>query len=95
MRGSRPRLPRRPADQEGCRSQGNTGYRTHSESGDTLYGIEIMVHPDFRGMHLARRLYDARKALCREMRAVAASVPKFIGPSTMLCPTVRRGLSER
>jgi predicted amidohydrolase len=41
--------------------------RTHSESGDTLYGIEIMVHPDFGGMHLARRLYDARKALCREM----------------------------
>ena len=41
--------------------------RTHSESGDTLYGIEIMVHPDYRGMHLARRLYDARKALCREM----------------------------
>ncbi len=41
--------------------------RTHSASGDTLYGIEIMVHPDFRGMHLARRLYDARKELCREL----------------------------
>ena len=41
--------------------------RTHSDSGDTLYGIEIMVHPEFRGMSLARRLYDQRKALCREM----------------------------
>jgi predicted amidohydrolase/ribosomal protein S18 acetylase RimI-like enzyme len=38
----------------------------HDPRGDTLYGIEIMVHPDFRGMRLARRLYEARKTLCRE-----------------------------
>ncbi|MCG6154538.1 bifunctional GNAT family N-acetyltransferase/carbon-nitrogen hydrolase family protein [Rubinisphaera margarita] len=44
------------------------GYiRNHNIRGDTLYGIEIMVHPDFRGMKLARRLYDARKELCREL----------------------------
>jgi predicted amidohydrolase/ribosomal protein S18 acetylase RimI-like enzyme len=43
------------------------GYiRNHSAEGNTLYGIEIMVHPDFRGMRLARRLYDARKKLARE-----------------------------
>lgn len=43
------------------------GYiRNHDRKGDTLYGIEIMVHPDFRGMKLSRRLYDARKDLCRE-----------------------------
>lgn len=43
------------------------GYiRNHTPKGDTLYGIEIMVHPDFRGMKLSRRLYDARKELCRE-----------------------------
>lgn len=43
------------------------GYiRNHKPKGDTLYGIEIMVHPDFRGMKLSRRLYDARKELCRE-----------------------------
>ncbi len=43
------------------------GYiRNHAPKGDTLYGIEIMVHPDFRGMKLSRRLYDARKELCRE-----------------------------
>jgi predicted amidohydrolase/ribosomal protein S18 acetylase RimI-like enzyme len=40
--------------------------RNHKPKGDTLYGIEIMVHPDFRGMKLSRRLYDARKELCRE-----------------------------
>lgn len=44
------------------------GYiRNHRPKGDTLYGIEMMVHPDFRGMKLSRRLYDARKELCREM----------------------------
>ncbi len=31
-----------------------------------LYGIEIMVHPQYRRMRLARRLYDARKLLVRE-----------------------------
>jgi GNAT superfamily N-acetyltransferase len=45
----------------------DSGYiRNHHHKGDTLYGIEIMVHPDFRGMKLSRRLYDARKELCRE-----------------------------
>jgi predicted amidohydrolase/GNAT superfamily N-acetyltransferase len=38
----------------------------HDPEGDTLYGIEMMVHPDFRGMKLARRLYEARKQLARQ-----------------------------
>jgi len=43
------------------------GYiRNHNPKGDTLYGIEIMVDPEYRGMKLSRRLYDARKQLCRE-----------------------------
>jgi len=42
------------------------GYiRNHNPKGDTLYGIEIMVDPEFRGMRLSRRIYDARKELCR------------------------------
>lgn len=45
----------------------DNGYiRSHKPKGDTLYGIEIMVHPEFRGMKLSRRLYDARKEMCRE-----------------------------
>jgi len=45
----------------------NNGYiRNHKPKGDTLYGIEIMVDPEYRGMKLSRRLYDARKELCRE-----------------------------
>ena len=50
------------------RSMSDNGYiRNHDPDGDTLYGIEIMVHPSFRGIKLARRLYEARQALCREL----------------------------
>lgn len=46
----------------------DVGYlRNHDPAGDTLYGAEIMVHPEFRGMRLARRLYDARKELCQRL----------------------------
>jgi predicted amidohydrolase/ribosomal protein S18 acetylase RimI-like enzyme len=45
--------------------KGNIG--THDPEGDTLYGMEIMVHPDYRGMKLATRLYEARKNLAREL----------------------------
>lgn len=45
---------------------GNGYIRNHDASGDTLYGIEIMVDPDYRGLKLARRLYDERKRLARE-----------------------------
>ena len=43
------------------------GYiRNHDPKGDMLYGIEIMVDREFRGMKLSRRLYDARKELARQ-----------------------------
>lgn len=46
----------------------DSGYITnHAFDGDTLYGIEIMVHPRFRGLRLARRLYEARKELVRRL----------------------------
>jgi predicted amidohydrolase/ribosomal protein S18 acetylase RimI-like enzyme len=40
--------------------------RNHDPNGNTLYGIEIMVDPEYRGMRLARRLYEARKHLARQ-----------------------------
>lgn len=42
-------------------------FSTHNPKGDTLYGIEVFVNPDFRGKRLARRLYDARKVLCERL----------------------------
>lgn len=49
-------------------------FRTHDSEGDVLYGIEVFVHPDYRGMRLARRLYDVRKELCERynLRAIMA-----------------------
>lgn len=45
----------------------DNGYiRNHNPEGNTLYGIEIMVDPEYRGMKLARRLYDARKELAQK-----------------------------
>lgn len=41
--------------------------RNHDPDADTLYGIEIMVDPEYRDMKLGRRLYDARKDLCKQM----------------------------
>lgn len=46
---------------------GHGTIQNHDPEGDTLYGIEIMVDPEFRGRKLARRLYDARKSLCRRL----------------------------
>lgn len=61
----------------------DAGYiRNHDPKGNTLYGIEIMVDPDFRGMKLARRLYEARKKLAREknlMRIVLGGrIPGYV-----------------
>ncbi|WP_045221343.1 bifunctional GNAT family N-acetyltransferase/carbon-nitrogen hydrolase family protein [Desulfonatronum thioautotrophicum] len=39
----------------------------HDPEGDYLYGIEIIVDPEFQGMRLGRRLYDARKELCEKL----------------------------
>lgn len=49
----------------------NGDFTTHTNDGDTLYGIDVFVHPDFRGMRLARRLYDARKVLCENLNLKA------------------------
>lgn len=49
-------------------------FRTHNPQGDVLYGIEVCVDPDYRGLRLGRRLYDARKELCENLnlRAIVA-----------------------
>lgn len=50
-----------------ARITGHGYISNHNPAGDTLYGIEIMVDPEFRGMKLSRRLYEARKTLARKM----------------------------
>ncbi|MFZ6664888.1 GNAT family N-acetyltransferase [Peijinzhouia sedimentorum] len=46
---------------------GNYTFDTHDPKGDVLYGIEMFVHPEYRGMRLGRRLYDTRKELCENL----------------------------
>ncbi|MCW8840168.1 MAG: GNAT family N-acetyltransferase [Gammaproteobacteria bacterium] len=47
---------------------------THNPDGDTLYGVDVFVDPDYRGLRLGRRLYNARKELCQNLnlRAIIA-----------------------
>ena len=41
------------------------GYASqHNGSGDWLYGIEVMVHPERRRLRIGKRLYQARERLC-------------------------------
>ncbi|MCB9333433.1 MAG: bifunctional GNAT family N-acetyltransferase/carbon-nitrogen hydrolase family protein [Lewinellaceae bacterium] len=46
---------------------GNYNFTTHDPEGDVLYGIEVFIDPEFRGLRLGRRLYDARKELCEHL----------------------------
>ena len=44
---------------------GSGSFSTHNPSGDTLYGADIGVHPDYRGRSVAAKLYEARKKLLK------------------------------
>ena len=46
---------------------GNAYLTTHDPHGDVLYGIEVVVLPEYQGMRLGRRLYEARKELCQNL----------------------------
>lgn len=69
---------------------GNDTFKTHTKDGDVLYGIDVFVHPDYRGMRLARRMYDARKELCENLnlRAIVAGgrIPGYEGYAEKLSP---------
>ena len=53
---------------------GDMSFSTHDPKGNVLYGIEVFIRPEYRGLRLARRLYDARKELCENLnlRAIMA-----------------------
>lgn len=44
---------------------GGGTFTTHTPSGDTLYGADIAVHPDYRGQDIAGLLYIHRKRLLK------------------------------
>ena len=50
---------------------GNETFNTHNPKGNILYGIEVFIHPDYRGLRLARRMYEYRKELCEKLNLKA------------------------
>nr|WP_148296448.1 bifunctional GNAT family N-acetyltransferase/carbon-nitrogen hydrolase family protein [Halalkalibacter hemicellulosilyticus] len=67
------------------------GYITnHDPEGYNLYGIEIMVHPDYRRMKIGRRLYEARKDLARELNLksiiIGGRIPNYYKYAKELTP---------
>lgn len=55
----------------------------NNSKGDALYGLDVVIRKEYRGYRLGRRLYDARKELCRQynLRAILAGgrIPNYAG----------------
>ncbi len=56
-------------------------FESHKSDGDVLYGIDVFIKPEFRGLRLGRRLYDYRKELCEKMNlrgiAFGGRIPNY------------------
>jgi predicted amidohydrolase len=46
---------------------GDVKFKMHNSNGDLLYGIDIIIKKEYRGLKLGRRLYDYRKELCEKL----------------------------
>lgn len=61
---------------------GNYSFDTHNPQGEVIYGIDVFIHPKYRGLRLGRRLYDARKELCEQLNLksiiFAGRIPNYI-----------------
>lgn len=40
-------------------------FHNHDAQGDTLYGADVCVHPDYQGKRIGAALYEARRQLCK------------------------------
>lgn len=69
---------------------GGENFSTHSKNGDVLYGIDVFIHPEYRGMRLGRRLYEARKELCEQLNLKAiifgGRIPNYAAYAEELTP---------
>lgn len=69
---------------------GNYTFSTHNPNGDIIYGIEIFIKPEFRGLRLGRRLYDYRKELCERLNlkglAFGGRIPNYKQYANTLSP---------
>ena len=69
---------------------GNYSFNTHDSDGDTLYGIDVFIKPEYRGLRLGRRLYDYRREICESLnlRAIVfgGRIPNYHKYSEELTP---------
>ncbi|AWV98743.1 carbon-nitrogen hydrolase family protein [Arcticibacterium luteifluviistationis] len=65
-------------------------FDSHTDDGDMLYGIDVFIKPEFRGLRLGRRLYDYRKELCEKLNlkgiAFGGRIPNYHKYATELTP---------
>ncbi len=69
---------------------GNREIILNDPEGDAMYGLDVLIHPDYRGYRLGRRLYEARKELCRSLnlRSILAGgrIPQYHEHAQELSP---------
>jgi predicted amidohydrolase/ribosomal protein S18 acetylase RimI-like enzyme len=60
---------------------GNFTFNTHNSEGDVLYGIDVFIKSEYRGLRLGRRLYDYRKELTEKLNlrgiAFGGRIPNY------------------
>ena len=69
---------------------GDAYLSTHDPNGDVLYGVEVVVCPNYRGLRLGRRLYEARKDVCRalNLKSIMAGgrIPNYANYAALMTP---------
>ncbi|WP_224491448.1 bifunctional GNAT family N-acetyltransferase/carbon-nitrogen hydrolase family protein [Robertkochia flava] len=69
---------------------GNYTFSTHDPKGNILYGIDVFIHPSYRGLRLGRRLYDQRKELCEQLNLkgimFAGRIPNYSKVADQITP---------
>lgn len=69
---------------------GDYSFSTHDNNGDTLYGVDVFVKPEFRGIRLGRRLYEYRKQLCERLNlqgiVFGGRIPNYHKYATEISP---------
>ncbi|CAM1334937.1 GNAT family N-acetyltransferase [Tenacibaculum aestuariivivum] len=69
---------------------GKYTFDTHKEDGDVLYGIDIFIKAEYRGLRLGRRLYDYRKELAENLNlrgiAFGGRIPNYHKFAATLSP---------
>lgn len=62
----------------------------HDPDGEHLYGVEVMVDPDYRDMKVGGRLYDARRRLAERLNLksiiIAGRMPRYDDHAHKLTP---------